>query len=99
MQSPHDVRKHTLLVCPFAEPSFAALSEDRCVKGDLFCLTLPLNLDKTFCCLIFTGGRWVSPLVLAQLCLTSPPSLPIPLNLCVSGNQELFVSLPFLSLK
>ena len=85
MQSSHDVRKRTLLVCPFAELSFAALSEDHCVKGDLFCLPLPLNLDKTLCCLIFTSGRWVSPLVLAQLCLTSPPSLPIPFNLRLSG--------------
>lgn len=48
MQSSHDVRMHALWVCPFAELSFAGLSENRCVKGDLFCLTLPLNPVKTF---------------------------------------------------
>lgn len=86
MQSSHDLRKCRQLVCPFAGLSFAALSEDHCVKGDLFCLTLPLNLDKTICCLIFSSGRWVSPMETVQLCLTSPPLLHISLKLHLSGT-------------
>lgn len=83
----HGVRRDTMLVCPITELSFSAPTGHHRVKCTLFCLT-PLESGKqTLCNSILTPGRWVLPLVLTQLYLTSPPPLPIPLNLHVRNCE------------
>lgn len=46
MSLSHDVRKDTMLVCPFAELSFSAPTGHHCGKCALFCLALLLSLGN-----------------------------------------------------